>query len=129
MFSYYLKTAMRSCQHCGACFGLYAVATFIAERRAREISIRKVLGATVRALASMLAWDFSRLVIVANLIAWPLAWFAMQQWLSNFAYRTDINISIFFFAGVATFIMAFATTFQRAYSVAIANPIESLRCE
>ncbi len=112
-----------------ACFGLYAVATFIAERRAREISIRKVLGATVRALASMLAWDFSRLVIVANLIAWPLAWFAMQQWLSNFAYRTDINISIFFFAGVATFIMALATTFQRAYSVAVANPIESLRCE
>ena len=112
-----------------ACFGLYAVASFIAERRAREISIRKVLGATVRALASMLAWDFSRLVIVANLIAWPLAWFAMQQWLSNFAYRTDISIAIFFFAGVATFVMALATTFQRAYSVAVANPIKSLRCE
>ena len=112
-----------------ACFGLYAVATFIAERRAREISIRKVLGATVRALASMLAWDFSRLVIVANLIAWPLAWFAMQQWLSNFAYRTDISIAIFFFAGVATFVMALVTTFQRAYSVAVANPIKSLRCE
>lgn len=112
-----------------ACFGLYAVASFIAERRAHEISIRKVLGATVRALASMLAWDFSRLVILANLIAWPLAWFAMQQWLSNFAYRTDISIAIFFFAGVATFVMALATTFQRAYSVAVANPIKSLRCE
>ncbi len=112
-----------------ACFGLYAVATFIAERRAREISIRKVLGATVRALATMLAWDFSRLVIVANLIAWPLAWWAMQQWLENFAYRTDISISIFIIAGLATFLMALATTFQRAYSVAVANPIESLRCE
>ncbi|MDP1930044.1 MAG: ABC transporter permease [Gammaproteobacteria bacterium] len=112
-----------------ACFGLYAVATFIAERRAREISIRKVLGATVRALATMLAWDFSRLVIVANLIAWPLAWWAMQQWLQNFAYRTDISIGIFIIAGLATFLMALATTFQRAYSVAVANPIQSLRCE
>lgn len=112
-----------------ACFGLYAVATFIAERRAREISIRKVLGATVRALATMLAWDFSRLVIIANLIAWPLAWWAMQQWLQNFAYRTDISIGIFIIAGLATFLMALATTFQRAYSVAVANPIEALRCE
>ncbi len=112
-----------------ACLGLYALASFAAERRTKEISIRKVLGATVRSIAGLLAWDFSKLVILANIIAWPLAWWSMQQWLANFAYRTDINIAVFFLAGVATFLMALATTFQRAYSVAVSNPVDSLRAE
>lgn len=112
-----------------ACLGLYALAAFVAERRTKEISIRKVLGATVASIARLLAWDFSRLVLLANLIAWPLAWWAMQQWLANFAYRTDIHIGIFLFAGLATFVMAMATTFQRAYSVATSNPITALRTE
>lgn len=112
-----------------ACLGLYALASFNAERRTREISIRKVLGATVSSIAGMLAWDFSRLLILANLIAWPLAWWSMNQWLANFAYRTDINIGIFLLAGIATFIIALATTFQRAYSVATRNPVHSLRTE
>ncbi len=112
-----------------ACLGLYALASFNAERRTKEISIRKVLGATVASIAGLLAWDFSRLLIIANLVAWPLAWWSMQQWLQNFAYRTDINIMIFLFAGVATFLIALATTFQRAYSVATRNPVQSLRTE
>lgn len=112
-----------------ACVGLYALASYIAERRTKEISIRKVLGATVRSLAALLAWDFSRLVILANLIAWPLAWWAMQQWLTNFAYRTDISLFIFLVAGVATFGIALATTFQRAYTVANTNPAQVLRAE
>lgn len=112
-----------------ACFGLYAVTSFIVERRTKEIGIRKVLGATVRNITGLLIWDFSKLVILANLIAWPLAWWLMQQWLANFAYRTDISITLFFFAGIATFFLALATTFQRTYRVAISNPIMALRTE
>lgn len=112
-----------------ACLGLYALASFVAERRTKEISIRKVLGATVAGIARLLAWDFSRLVLLANLVAWPLAWWTMQQWLANFAYRTDIHIAIFLFAGAATFILAMVTTFQRAYSVATSNPVTALRTE
>ncbi len=112
-----------------ACLGLYALASFVVERRTKEISIRKVLGATVAGIARLLAWDFSRLVLLANLVAWPLAWWAMQQWLANFAYRTDIHIAIFLFAGAATFLLAMLTTFQRAYSVATTNPVVALRSE
>ncbi|MEX2132319.1 MAG: FtsX-like permease family protein, partial [Pseudohongiellaceae bacterium] len=112
-----------------ACLGLYAVTAFIAERRTREISIRKVLGASVQNLVSLLTWDFSRLVLVANVVAWPLAWLAMQQWLSNFAYRADVSMLIFLFAGLVTFAMAVITTMQRAWIAAQANPVNSLRAE
>ncbi|MEQ8953672.1 MAG: FtsX-like permease family protein, partial [Gammaproteobacteria bacterium] len=112
-----------------ACLGLYAVTSYIAERRTKEISIRKVLGATVQSLATLLAWDFSKLVLLANVIAWPIAWWGMQRWLSNFAFQTDIGFGIFLLAGVATFAMALATTFQRAWVVATRNPVESLRAE
>ncbi len=112
-----------------ACLGLYALASFVTERRTKEISIRKVLGATVRSIAGMLAWDFSKLVVVANVIAWPLAWWSMQQWLSNFAYRTEINLTIFLLAGLATFVLAMITTFQKTYSVASVNPVLALKTE
>lgn len=112
-----------------ACLGLYAVTAFIAERRTREISIRKVLGATVRNLISLLTWDFSKLVLVANIVAWPLAYLAMQQWLSNFAYRADVSILVFLVAGLVTFMMALVTTLQRAWVAAMANPVNSLRAE
>lgn len=112
-----------------ACLGLYGLASFMAERRSKEISIRKVLGATVQSIAGLLAWDFSRLVILANVIAWPVAWWLMQDWLASFAYRTEINLAIFLLAGLATFALAMGTTFQRAYSVAVANPINTLRID
>lgn len=112
-----------------ACLGLYGLASFMAERRMKEISIRKVLGATVGSIAGLLAWDFSKLVILANLVAWPTAWWLMQDWLTSFAYRTDISFMIFLLAGLVTFIMALLTTFQRAYSVAVSNPVDALRAE
>lgn len=112
-----------------ASLGLYSLASYIAERRSKEISIRKVLGATVQGLAGLLAWDFSRLVLIANLLAWPLAWWAMQQWLSNFAYKTEISLAIFIIAGLGAFLIALLSTFQRAYSVAVANPVDALRLE
>lgn len=112
-----------------AALGLYALASFIAEKRTREISIRRVLGATIENIISLMAWDFSKLVILANLIAWPLAWWSMQQWLANFAYRTDINIMIFLIAGLTTFALAMVTIFQRAYRAATTNPVDALRSE
>ncbi len=112
-----------------ACVGLYAVTAYIAERRSKEMSIRKVLGASVRNLVTLLSWDLSRLVLIANVIAWPLSWYAMQQWLANFAFQTDVGVGIFLIAGVATFLLALATTFQRAYGVATRNPVNALRSE
>ncbi|MDA1369291.1 MAG: ABC transporter permease [Proteobacteria bacterium] len=112
-----------------ACLGLYGLASFMAERRTKEISIRKVLGATVESIAGLLAWDFCKLVIVANLIAWPATWWLMNDWLTSFAYRTDMDFLVFFLAGLFTFIMALFTTFQRAYGVAVTNPVDALRTE
>ena len=112
-----------------ACLGLYGLAVFMAERRTKEIGIRKVLGATIANIVRLLSWDFSKLVIIANLIAWPVAWWAMQGWLGNFAYRADINITAFLTAGVLAFGLAVATVWVHAYKAAKQNPIHSLRHE
>ncbi|NQV69801.1 MAG: ABC transporter permease [Pseudohongiella sp.] len=112
-----------------AALGLFALASFATERRIKEISIRKVLGATVAEIAAMLSWNFSKLVVLANLIAWPVAWWVMQDWLGNFSYRVEMNFSLFLFAGLLTFVVAMVTTFQRAYSVATVNPVEALRAD
>lgn len=112
-----------------ACMGLYALTTFVAEQRSKEISIRKVLGATVARVSGLLAWDFCRFVIVANIIAWPLAWWLMRAWLENFAYRVDFGIEAFVLAGLAAFGVALVTTLQSAYSVATISPVRVLRKE
>lgn len=112
-----------------ACLGLYALVAYLAERRTKEVSIRRVLGATVANIATLLVWDFSRLVVLANIVAWPLAWWSMQQWLENFAYRTDITIGIFLLAGMATFLLALVTIFHKTYSVASVKPVTALRTE
>ncbi len=124
-----LFTAMSVLAVIIACVGLYAVTNYIAERRTKEMSIRKVLGASVTNLATLLSWDISKFVLIANVVAWPLAWYAMQQWLANFAFQTDVGIGIFLLAGVSTFMLALATTFQRIYGVANANPANALRTE
>lgn len=87
-----------------ACLGLYGLAVFMAERRTKEIGIRKVLGATIAKIVRLLSWDFSKLVIIANLVAWPVAWWAMQGWLGNFAYRADLDITTFLAAGLLDFL-------------------------
>lgn len=112
-----------------ASLGLFALASSVTEQRIKEIGIRKVLGATVTSIASMLAWKFSKLVIFSNLLAWPLAWLFMDHWLGNFPYRTDISASVFLLAGLITFAVAILTTFQRVYVVATRNPIISLRMD
>ena len=112
-----------------ACLGLYGLAVFMAERRTKEIGIRKVLGATIANIVRLLSWDFSKLVILANLIAWPAAWWAMQGWLGNFAYRADLDFTTFLTAGLLAFGLAVATVWVHAYKAARQNPILSLRHE
>ena len=107
--------------------GLFGLATFNAQQRAREIGIRKVLGASSSGLVVLLSNEFSRLVLLANIIAWPLAWYAMDSWLQDFAYRTDIDLSVFFLSAATALAIALATVGYQAYKTANANPIEVLR--
>ena len=112
-----------------ACLGLLGLAMYTAERRTKEIGIRKVLGASVQSLVSMLSKDFLKLVIIAALIAFPLAWYAMNQWLQSFAYPTDVSWWIFALAGAATAVIALLTVSFQAIKAALTNPVESLRSE
>lgn len=112
-----------------ACIGLYGLASFIADRRTKEIGIRKVLGASVINIMTMLSWELSKLVIIANVIAWPIAWFMMSDWLMSFSYRIDMTLIPFIFAGIIAFTLAYATTSVRAWSAARINPIYSLKSE
>ena len=112
-----------------ACLGLFALAAFAAERRTKEIGIRKVMGASVAGITGLLAKDFLKLVVVAIVIASPLAWWAMNQWLQDFAYRIDIQWWIFVVAGLAAIVIAFLTVSFQSVKAALANPIKSLRSE
>ncbi len=112
-----------------ACLGLFGLASFVTIQRTKEIGIRKVLGATVSELVMMLSKEFTRLVVLANLLAWPVAYFIMKNWLENFAYRIDLNVWIFIAAGISALIIALLTIGFHAVKAAFANPVESLRYE
>jgi len=112
-----------------ACLGLYGLAAFAAERRIKEIGIRKVLGATVVNIVTLLNKDFLKLVLVGFIIAVPVAWYAMNQWLADFAYRIEIGPGIFALAGVAALLIALLTVSWQSVKAALANPVESLRTE
>ncbi|HKG67967.1 MAG TPA: FtsX-like permease family protein, partial [Segetibacter sp.] len=112
-----------------ACLGLFGLATYAAEQRIKEIGIRKVLGAGVSSIVTMLSKDFIRLVLIAATIAFPVAWWAMDQWLHEFAYRINIEWWMFAAAALLAVIIALATTSFQAIKAAIANPVKSLRSE
>ena len=112
-----------------ACLGLFGLATYTAERRTKEIGVRKVLGASVQGIVLMLSKDFVKLVLVAAIISFPLAWWSMHGWLNNFAYRTPIEWWVFAIAALAALLIALGTTCVQAIKTATANPIESLRTE
>jgi putative ABC transport system permease protein len=112
-----------------ACLGLFGLATFIAEQRTKEIGIRKVLGASVQGIVQMLSKDFVRLVIIAFILATPLAWWAMHNWLNNFAYRINIEWWMFVAAGIGALLIALITVSFQAVRAALSNPVESLRTE
>jgi putative ABC transport system permease protein len=112
-----------------ACLGLLGLISFTAEQKTKEIGIRKVLGASVPNLVLLLSKEFALLVIVANLIAWPLAGYAMNRWLQGFAYRIDLNWSLFALAGGSALLIALLTVSAQAIKAALANPVEALRYE
>jgi putative ABC transport system permease protein len=112
-----------------ACLGLFGLAAFTAERRTKEIGIRKVLGARTRDIVRLLAWQFSKPVIIANLIAWPVAWYVMRAWLNTFNARIDLGPTPFVLAGAVALVIAIGTIAGHAVKVARANPIHALRYE
>jgi putative ABC transport system permease protein len=112
-----------------SCLGLFGLAAYTAERRTKEIGIRKVLGASVAGIAGLLSLDFLKLVFLSFLIAFPLAWYFMDQWLQDFAYRVSISWTIFLFAGVAALAVALLTISFQAVKAALANPVRNLRTE
>jgi putative ABC transport system permease protein len=112
-----------------SCIGLFGLATLATERRTREIGIRKVLGASVTNLVQLLSFNFVLLVLLANLIAIPVAWWAVNKWLQNFAYRITLHWWVFVLAVVITLLVAWLSVGFRALKAAIANPVNNLRVE
>lgn len=112
-----------------ACFGLFGLASFNAERRTKEIGVRKVMGGSVWSIVVLLSNDFSRLVLLSNLIAWPVAYYTMNQWLQNFAYRVDLTPLIFIGSGLIALCIAWVTVGGTAAKAASAKPVLALRYE
>jgi ABC-type antimicrobial peptide transport system permease subunit len=112
-----------------ACLGLFGLALYTAEQRTREIGVRKALGASVPSIVLLLSKEFTKWVLLSNLIAWPLAYFVMNQWLNNFSYRTSLSLGMFLFSAVLTFLIALTTVSYQSLKAALANPADSLRFE
>ena len=112
-----------------ACLGLFGLASYAAEQRTREIGIRKVLGASIPRIAYLLCREFAILVLFANLIAWPIVYLAMRNWLSGFAYRTTIGWEIFFLSGVLALVISLFTVSYQALRAALSNPARALKYE
>jgi putative ABC transport system permease protein len=112
-----------------ACLGLFGLATYTAQQRIKEIGVRKVLGATIPDVVSMLSKDFMLLVLIASALAIPLSWWAMNKWLQDFAYRINMGWWIFLAAGVIALVIALVTVSSQAIKAALANPVKSLRTE
>jgi putative ABC transport system permease protein len=112
-----------------ACLGLFGLSAFMAEQRSKEISIRKVLGASVSGIFKMLTINFLKLVLISFVLAVPIAWYFMQSWLESFSYRVDMSWWYFGLAGVAVTVVALITVSSQALNVAHSNPVDSLRNE
>lgn len=112
-----------------ACLGLFGLAAITTEQRTKEIGVRKVLGASVSGLVLLLSKEFTRLVFIAFLIAAPVTYFVMRDWLADYAYRIDVGVGVFLFAGVVSLLIALGTVSYRAIKAARANPVKALRYE
>jgi putative ABC transport system permease protein len=109
--------------------GLFGLATYTAEQRAKEIGIRKVLGASATQVTGMLSKQFIKLVLLACVVAFPLSYLAMRQWLQDFAYRISISIWMFVAAGALALLIALITVSFQSIKAALANPVKSLKSE
>jgi putative ABC transport system permease protein len=111
------------------CLGLFGLVTYAAEQRTKEIGVRKILGASIAGIVTLLSKDFAKLVLISSLIAFPIAWWAMYKWLQSFAYRTAISPWVFVLAGTGAILIALLTVSYQAIRAAVANPVKSLRTE
>jgi putative ABC transport system permease protein len=112
-----------------SCLGLFGMSIFLVRQKTKEIGIRKVLGASVAGVVLMLTKGFAKWVILANLIAWPLAYYFMHQWLQNYAYRVEIGWPVFLLSGALALVVALLTVSYQTVRAATANPVEALRHE
>ena len=112
-----------------ACLGLFGLASFMAQQKTKEIGIRKTVGATSFNIAIFLSRQFIRWVIIANLIAWPLAWYFLNEWLNNFAYRCNLRAWDFFIAALVSLFIALLTVSYQTYKASVANPIDAIKME
>jgi putative ABC transport system permease protein len=112
-----------------SCLGLFGLASFTLEQRTKEIGVRKVLGASPGDIVGLLSSEFMKLVLLANVLAWPVAYYAMHRWLGGFAYRVGLRWEIFAASGLAAAIVALATILYHSMSAILSNPVDSLRYE
>ena len=112
-----------------ASLGLFGLASFTAQQRTKEIGVRKILGATVAGIVTLLSKDFLKLVALSTLIAWPIAYYVMSLWLQDFAYRVDIGFDTLVSASIFSLLIAILTVSFQAFKAAIANPVDSLKYE
>jgi putative ABC transport system permease protein len=112
-----------------ACLGVFGLASYMAEKRTKEIGIRKVLGSSISGVVLLISKEFTILVGISSMIAWPIGYFVMHRLLQNYAYRTHLNIWIFILSGLAALIITFMTVSSQSMKAATANPINSLRYE
>jgi putative ABC transport system permease protein len=112
-----------------ACLGLFGLATFTAEQRIKEIGVRKVLGANIAQIIGLLSKDFLKLVLIACVFAFPIAWYAMHKWLESFAYKIEISWWIFALAACLSMLIAFLTVGYQSFKAALMNPVKSLKME
>jgi len=112
-----------------ACLGLFGLAAFTAEEKTKEIGIRKSVGATVFNIFVLLSRVFFKWVIISTLLAWPISWYIMENWLQNFAFRVDINISVFIFSTIIAFFLILVTIGYQTMKAAFINPVDTLKCE
>ncbi|GAI42559.1 unnamed protein product [marine sediment metagenome] len=112
-----------------SCLGLFALTAFVAEQKTKEIGIRKVLGSSKTGIFLLLSKSFTKWVLIANIISWPIAYYVLDNWLKTFAYRISINIMIFVLSGVLALLIALFTVGYQAVRAASANPVDCLRYE
>ncbi|MEI9982258.1 MAG: FtsX-like permease family protein [Aliidongia sp.] len=111
------------------CLGLFGLSAFAAERRTKEIGVRKALGASTTDVVGLLLWQFAKPVLIANAVAWPVAWWFMRRWLEGFAYRIELSWLPFAAAGAGALVIALLTTGLHAVQVARSRPVLALRYE
>ena len=112
-----------------SCLGLFGLAAFMTNRKVKEIGIRKVLGASVRSIASLYSKEFTKWVIISNILAWPIAYVLIDRWLGSFSYRIALTPIPFVLSGLAALLIALVTVSSHAIRAAMANPVDSLRSE